>query len=109
MVHRQVLSVVLALLIPFTSWAGDLGKDLRKAVEKNEVAKVHELLAKGADVNTKDKNAVHSSPRKFLWGRAAIRDRIASDLTQQAEFKSKWKIERSAPTLVEGFSGLNIR
>jgi hypothetical protein len=56
--HQRKIAVALALLIPLTGWAADIDKDLRKAAEKGDVAKVHELLAKGADVNAKDENGV---------------------------------------------------
>lgn len=50
----RVIAVLLALLMPVTGWAADLGKDLRKAAEKGNVAKVHEALAKGAAVDSQD-------------------------------------------------------
>jgi hypothetical protein len=34
MPHTRIIAMFLALWVPLTGWAGDLGKDLRKAAEK---------------------------------------------------------------------------
>jgi ankyrin repeat protein len=58
MSHRIISLFLLALLISATSLAADDAKDLRKAAEKGDVAKVHRLLAQGADANAKDDKGV---------------------------------------------------
>jgi ankyrin repeat protein len=55
---RRIVSpliVLLALLIPFTANAGELNADLLKAAEEGKTDVVRSLIAKGADVNAKDK------------------------------------------------------
>jgi hypothetical protein len=50
-VSKQFLTFLFVLLISATVFAADDEKDLRKAAEKCDKAKVDRLLAKGADVN----------------------------------------------------------
>lgn len=47
--------VLLVLLVPVTAYAQDLNSDLLEAAKQGDTATVKALLAKGADVNAKDK------------------------------------------------------
>ena len=54
---KQMLSILfLAVLIPFTGYTADLDSDLIYAVLQGDTATVNALLAKGSDVNAKNRN-----------------------------------------------------
>ena len=56
--HRIVspLIVLLALFIPLTAHAEDLNETLLNAAKEGQTETVQALIAKGADVNAKEKN-----------------------------------------------------
>ena len=57
--HRRLtISLLFVLSIAASGYAADVDKDLRKAAEKCDLAKVHQLLAKGAEATDKDDKGV---------------------------------------------------
>lgn len=58
MLHRLIKTLLFVLLISAAGYAADRDKDLRKAAEKGDLTKIHQLLSKEADVNAKDDKGV---------------------------------------------------
>ncbi|MGH9873338.1 MAG: ankyrin repeat domain-containing protein [Pyrinomonadaceae bacterium] len=71
MLRKLIATLMFILAISAVGYA-DVDKDLRKAAEKGDLAKVHQLLSKGADVNAGDGKGVTALMLAAGKGRAEI-------------------------------------
>ena len=92
---RMVL-LVFVLLTPLTADAGDVDSELITAAMEGRSDTVRALLAKGADVNAKDKYGWTPLMLAALAGRA---DTVRTLLANGAHVNAKWNGGRHSPDL----------